>query len=472
MNTKEIINYMNKVYGYNIDSRYYTEIEAWECWWRGHYKPFHEFYENGANGSRIKRELYTLKMAKKVCEDWASILLNEKTNVVIDDDASATLIEGVFAETDFWNKVNQLGEKAFAFGTGAVLIRVEGMNVDDAGFVDGAESTIAFDYLPAQNIIPISRRNGKITEAAFASEIMSGGEYGIYLQRHLLENGKYVIYNDFFTVGKKSLQPAALPDGVAPVFRTGLSVPLFAIVQPNITNRFPYNNGLGQSIFADALDSLKGVDLAFNNFNRDIKLGGKKVFMSKSLLEQDQFGKTITPDDVAQQLFTMLGDEDSFDKTQLIQEHNPDLRTQENVDAIQAQLDYLSFKCGLGTKHYQFNAGSIVTATQYTGDKQELVQNASKHYITIQSFLKQIVESVLWIGREIMGLPVNPDADCVVNFEDSFVIDKESERQRDMQEVRDGIMNKWEYRAKWYGEDEETAKANLPQQESASFFEE
>lgn len=472
MIAKDIISYMNKEYGYEIDSRYYGNIDIWTCWWRGYYKPFHEFVENGANGVRIKRELYTLKMAKKVCEDWASILLNDKTSVVIDDNASKTLVEGVFAQNKFWNQVNELGEKAFAFGTGAVVLRIVDMQADEDGNVSGENAGIEFDYLPAENIIPISTKNGEITEAAFASEIMRNGTTGVYLQRHVIENGEYVLYNEFFKNGKKGLEVAPLPEGIAPVFRTGSNIPLFAIIKPNITNRFKNNLHMGQSIFADALDALKGVDLAYNNFNRDIKLGGKKVFMSKSLMEQDQNGTTVTPDDVAQQLFTMLGDEDSFDKAQLIQEHNPDLRTQQNVDAVQAQLDYLSFKCGFGTKHYQFNAGSVVTATQYTGDKQELVQNASKHYITIESFLKSIVKAVLWAGSAIMGLPVDPEADCVVNFEDSFIIDKESERQRDMQEVRDGIMNKWEYRAKWYGEDEQTAKANLPQQESASFFEE
>ena len=30
-----------------------------------------------------------------------------------------------------------------------------------------------------------------------------------------------------------------------------------------------------------------------------------------------------------------------------------------------------------------------------------------------------------------------------------------------MQEVRDGIMQKWEFRAKWYGETEEQAKAAI-----------
>ncbi len=161
-----------------------------------------------------------------------------------------------------------------------------------------------------------------------------------------------------------------------------------------------------------------------------------------------------------------------MDENTLIHEFNPDLRTEANKESVQAQLDYLSFKVGLGTKHYQFNAGSVVTATQYMGDKQELIQNASKHYIAVERFLQQLVRAVLWAGREILQQPVNPDAAVVVNFEDSYIIDKESERQRDQQEVRDGLMNKWEYRVKWYGEDEATAKAMLEAQAQGLQFEE
>ena len=44
----------------------------------------------------------------------------------------------------------------------------------------------------------------------------------------------------------------------------------------------------------------------------------------------------------------------------------------------------------------------------------------------------------MWAGK-ILGLPVNPDAKITINFEDSYVIDKESERLRDLQEIRDGL---------------------------------
>ena len=50
------------------------------------------------------------------------------------------------------------------------------------------------------------------------------------------------------------------------------------------------------------------------------------------------------------------------------------------------------------------------------------------------------------------------------NFSDSVLIDEETERKQDMADVAAGFMHHWEYRMKWYGEDEETAKANVPVQ--------
>jgi A118 family predicted phage portal protein len=293
---------------------------------------------------------------------------------------------------------------------------------------------------------------------------MEQGKPYLYLETHTLDAGKYVITNQYFSIENDQMTEKSLPVGIAPVIRTGSDVPLFAIFSPNIVNTYDDANGLGMSVYAQAIDNLMGVDLTFNNFCRDFKLGGKKVFYRDSILRLDSEGNPVTPDDVMQQLFVSVGDGlvDENGKQNAVQEYNPALRVSENKDGIQAQLDYLSFKVGFGTKHYQFNAGSIVTATQYTGDKQELVQNAAKHYIVIEDALKAIVRAILWAGKEVLGEPVNPDAQVTVNFEDSYIIDKEAERERDRQDVRDGFMQKWEYRAKWYGEDESKAKSMVP----------
>lgn len=97
MNIQAVIELLNKEKKYNLSSDYYTNIETWRNWWRGFDKSFHEYRE--LQGDRfVERKLFTLKMAKKVCEDWASILLNEKTEIVIDDEPSSKFLQGKAAD--------------------------------------------------------------------------------------------------------------------------------------------------------------------------------------------------------------------------------------------------------------------------------------------------------------------------------------------------------------------------------------
>ena len=49
-----------------------------------------------------------------------------------------------------------------------------------------------------------------------------------------------------------------------------------------------------------------------------------------------------------------------------------------------------------------------------------------------------------------------------VDFDDSIIEDESADFARDMQLLNAGIMNDWEFRAKWMNEDEDTAKKMLP----------
>ncbi len=62
----------------------------------------------------------------------------------------------------------------------------------------------------------------------------------------------------------------------------------------------------------------------------------------------------------------------------------------------------------------------------------------------------------------LYGLAPRGEYTLYVDFEDSILTDADAQRERDRQDVRDGFMQKWEYRVKWYHEDEETAKAMCP----------
>ena len=437
----------------------------------------HKFSETTDTGKKKERTLYSMKMAKKVCEDWASVLLNEKTQITIEDKASSEFLQGpadeqatggVFGAISFWDEANSLVEKAFYSGTGAFVMKLDGLLAGADGTVlTSPEAGIRMEYLPAMCIFPITVRYHQIVEVAFASENTVRGKKYVYVEIHTLENGHYVIQNRYFESRGNSLTPAPLPEGVAERINTGSPYPFFAVVHPNTVNPYENSMGLGCSIFAQAVDNLKGVDIAYNNFNRDLWLGGKKVFYNRELTKTigvDDDGKPIylAPDDMLQQLFVSVGDEFTEDK-KLVHEFNPDLRVGDNRDAVQAQLDYLSFKCGLGTRHYQFNStmrAAQVTATQYTGERQELKQNAAKHGIVIEQALQSIVRAILWAGKNILGLPVDPETSVVVVFSDGYIISDDEKKADDRQDILNGVMQRWEYREKWYGEDEETAKAN------------
>lgn len=464
MEIHSILARLNQIRPVRLDNSCYERIQEWQDWWKGFHKPFHEFQELAGDRKKT-RKLYSMGMAKKVCEDWAAILLNEKTEIVVADAVSNAFLQGedgtggVLGENRFWQQGNALVEKAFWSGTGAFVLRLEQGRVHPDGQVLKGKGRIGIACLHALQIIPLTLCRGKVTEAAFvSSETRQGKEY-VYLETHLLEDatGRYVIHNEYFRKENGGMVPEPLPQGVAEWFHTGSEVPWFALFGPNIVP-VHFGNGLGQSVFAGAVDTLMGVDLAYNNLCRDFKLGGKKVFYDQSLLRvSETTGDMVAPDDVAQQLFVQLGDNPG-DSGRPVYEFNPSLRVEENVKGIQAQLDYLSFQCGLGSQYYKFDSGKIMTATQYTGDRQDLRQNANKHYIVIEETLKALVRGILTIGRDILGQPVNPDAPVTIRFEDSYIIDKESERERDRQDVRDGFMQRWEYRKKWYGEDEAAAR--------------
>lgn len=463
MNIQPIIETLNRELGGTISGAFYTRIQEWEDWWRGCYRPFHQFKER--SGQRlVQRELYSLGMAKKVCEDWASLLLNEETQLMIGHRKSSEFLlgkdgcSGVLAACDFWHQANALVERAFMSGTGAMVLRLSDIQVQDDCIIP-LGGNIAIEYLSAKNIIPLTVRHGRIVEVAFVSQALEGGHPVIYLETHTLGKNGYVIHNRYFREEAGVLQQCPLPKGMAAVLETGSLIPLFAILRPAIVNNLDESSGLGLSIFAGAIDCLKGVDLAFNNFCRDFKLGGKKVFLNQSLTARTQEGAIITPDDVAQQLFVDMGDNDGLDTQRLIYEFNPSLRVDENAKGVQTQLDYLSFKCGLGTRHYQFERGQVLTATQYMGDRQEMVQNAAKHGLAVRRAVEDILRAILWAGREVLAMEVRPDCSIVVQLEDGHFIDRESQRDRDRHEVAAGLMRPWEYRVKWYGESEVQARA-------------
>ena len=64
MNIATLIDYINKERGTNLSAGYYQYIQDWMCWWRGFYKPFHEFVETAVDGKKLKRLLHRVPISR------------------------------------------------------------------------------------------------------------------------------------------------------------------------------------------------------------------------------------------------------------------------------------------------------------------------------------------------------------------------------------------------------------------------
>lgn len=460
----QIFGYLKKEYGYTLpDPGFYRTVEKWNDWYRGSDDTFHRMTVN--NGITTgEREMFRLYMAKKVSEDWANMLLNEKTNIVLDDRYSSEFLQGkdgnggVLGENDFWTRANRLLEKVFALGTGAVVMYLDNAAISsDGSLLSSPEAKIRLDFLPAQSIIPLAYQGDMVYEAAFVSEIAEAGGRFVYLQIHRKEKDGYVITSRYFRQENGMLTETDLPEGISKVVRTGSGIPWFCILRPNIVNSINPFCGMGMSVFANSIDVLKGIDLCYDSLNTEFYLGRKMVFMRKDLLARDESGMFFPPQDAKRQLFMYIGDK-TFDGDMVPREFNPVLRVDEHIQALQQQLNFLSAKCGFGERFYRFNSGSVITATQIVSENSNLYRSIKKHEIAIEKPLISITRAILDVAKNKLGKRVNSDTAVSVSFDDSVVEDKATEQTRDLELLRQGVMQKWEFRVKYFGEDEARAK--------------
>lgn len=447
------------------NSNYYTNIGEWLEWYRGNVKSFHSIkVSNGL--TTPTREIYALKMAKRVCEDWASSMLNEDVNIVVNSNNKKSSIfvqgskgnSGVLGSNNFDVLLSQAIEQMFALGTSALIIDLDNIAVDEQGnVVDGSKATIKLKSVNATRIIPISWSNGVVTEASFVSELVHSGKTYYVVSSHIKEDDGYVIYNDLIDTNYKTV---SLNINLLPVLRTKSLKPLFYIMKTNIANNIDLDSPMGLSIYANAIDTLKGCDVAYDCCLREVITGQRIVMMNKCLLTTDDSGRPIAPQDVKQTYMQFFGDDAQSDVSEFIKEFHPTLNTDALDKELQNQLNMLSSKVGLGSNYYRFDSSSgVVTATEYVGERNDFMRNAVKISKSIKIVLKDLVLGILFVGKNILGANVDDNAKIDITLSDGVVEDDTKEREQDRQDVRDGIMTKAEYRAKWYGETIEEAKA-------------
>ena len=457
-----VIKYLGTL-GYNPSTSYYSYIELWKEWDENLVPKFHKYHDQ--NGD--ERQMFRLGMAKRLCEDWSSILYTERDSIVCENKQNQVFINKWLEKLEFNDKIPDNIETAFWSGTCGTIIRIKNAKIVNKKIVADENTTLNLVSVNASQIIPLKIIDGVITDVAFVSKSVINGKNAFYIEIHELKKDGYHIQNKYIDEQGNEIENA----GVIKEYETGSAVPLFNLLMPRVVNNIKENNGLGISIYANAIDQLQGVDIVYNNFMKDFYLGGKKVFYNKKLTKyytqtytDKETGEVVVqevpiyPDDITKQQFQIVGDEVDVNAETLVHEYNPDLRETENENGLNLALNILAFKSGLGKAYYKFEQGGVVTATQAILDNKDLVGNAKKHRSALNKYTIGIVRSILMIGRLFFN--ENVDENDTINLvdKDGFLNSEEDQKEEYMTEIAAGLRQPWEYRVKFFGEDEETAK--------------
>jgi A118 family predicted phage portal protein len=462
-----------------IDSSFYDKIALWDSWYRADVKKFHWYrvYRGASKYERCHRK--SLGMGKKLCEDISDLLLNEKVKITLKDDATKKFVDKVLEDANFLVQGNEYQERKAACGTVAYVPYLTNMILAEDGSVVSAD--VKLDYVVAKNIYPTAWENSRITECVFVFIKTYNRKKYAQFQYHKTEplvidgidSGiQYVIENsvvDCSTSGAgRELTPEQWNEipyfrGLAARVETGSDKPQFVIDKLNIANNVDEDdtNPMGVSIYANSIDVLAKLDIEYDSYANEFTLGRKRIFVAPELLTAADGSQVFDPDD---SVFYQLPEDYFKDSHEAMHEVDMKLRVSEHEQAINNDLNLLSFKCGFGTQYYKFERGAVATATQVISEDSDLYRSVCKHEIILEDVLKDLIRVIIRLGKSANVQGLNENTDITINFDDSIIEDKQTERQEDRQDVAMGAMGLAEYRAKWYGETEEIAQTKLPEQ--------
>lgn len=432
--------------GYTLPDRKQRGLQKlWQEWYRGEVPAAHNYrVYNGTGFQQCKRR--TLGMAKVICEDYGSLLINEHVQVSCD---GFDELPEILRNNQFFTRANRLAELVMALGTGA--------------FVEflGENKQPVIDYIRADMIYPLSWDGDNVTECAFASRKVVGegrtSKTVYYVQLHVKAPGGWKIRNVYLDQKGKELP---LPAGMleeSPVS----PVPLFQLLRPNTINAADFDSPLGASVFAEALEQLVDCDIIWDSYINEFVLGKKRLMIPLTLAKLDiQRGNAADGNETLEPIFdpndaliyVYQTKEDSADKPI---EVDLNLRTEQHEQGLQRCIDTLSKKCGLGVGRYRFDTNGAKTATEVISVKSDLYQSLKRHEKTFGDAIIGMVKALAWLmGNNLVNEPT-------VQFDDSIVEDANATIDRAIKLHGAGFMSRREAIVTIFGVTEEEADKRI-----------
>ena len=412
-----------------------------------------------------KNNIKTINFAKSVCSETAR-LATLAIGIQIDGSARAAWLQEQIDKVYF--QIRHWVEYGCAYGT--VFIKPNGESLDI--------------FTPADVMI-VDYDNQEIKGIIFKDSYTVGRKYYTRLEYHrfvettvdgvttypyYVSNRAYVSKSPQSIGDKINLKQTKWADLMAdtpPILKANgekLDGPLYGVLRTPQANNVDISTPLGLPIFAEAIEELKDLDIAYSRNAKEI-LDSKRIVLAdeRLLLPSGSPVSSMAPQamklrskefGLPDYVKNVFGD----DAGSFYQEINPILNTDTRISGINAILSQLGYKIGFSNGYFVFNESSgIQTATGVEAEQQRTVQFIKDVRDKLESCLNEVIYA-LNVYADLYALAPVGAYEVNYDFGDILYV-RENDRARWWQYVTTGKVPAWLYFVKFEGMTKEEAKA-------------
>lgn len=469
---------------------YYFGIFIWKYLYKGFYSPWHRILAPTISNPRNRRDLERMDTAKAICAELAGLVWSEQCEVHVSQDGDTQPLEefvhDVLVKNGFWTKMQEHIEQALALGGGAIKAWYEERR-DNAGNIIPGSGRIRLGFCMADQFVPTAWDNAQVTDGVFISREAKDGYYYTRLEWHKWDGLTYYISNEAFRTEYKQPNPGMTESQDILGFRyplneiypflneetelQGLTTSLFAYYRTAVANNIDDNSPLGVSIYANALSTLKALDICYDSFIREFRLGKKRIIVPAQCIRT-----VVDPDTGEMRRYFDASDEayealstDNPDALK-IQDNSVELRIDEHERAINAFLSILCLQVGFSAGTFTFDrAQGLKTATEVISENSKTYKTIKAQQLQIKLAIAKIVDAIIqiaslydlkWNGQSVRTLAAKGWETKVV-FDDSILQDRQTNINEGILLTTNGLMSKKRFLVEKLGYTEEEALQEL-----------
>lgn len=316
------------------------------------------------------------------------------------------------------------------------------------------------DYIPQTDCKPLKFDSaGNITSIVFSSQVVKGEKRYTRLETHTLNGTDYIVENKVYvsetyntSLGRQTSlkEISEWADLEEKTTIQNVEMPLFAYYKVPLSNNIDPKSCLGPSVYHKAVDSIKKADIQASRLDYEYESAERSIYADVNALKNEN--GTAKRNKVVKTLDT---GEDGFYK-----EFSPSLRDEGFIRGQNKNKQEIEFQCNLA--YGTISDPSLVekTTVEINSSKQRSYSSVSQMQHSLERALKHLVY-ILDVYCDLYELAPSGEYEVSSEWDDSIIVDAESEQRIIMQEVDKRLMSKKEYLIRRYGLTEEQAIEKL-----------